>query len=381
MHKKEITIGYLSFFLIGLAANMLFAMLPDVRASFGLSYSQAGNIMIALQIGVITSLLLRIKILDRLGVKRVLILATGLWLTGHAFITLTTTTYFLYAGVLFTGMSYGLYQNILSAYVNMMSKVNKNKRMSLMNAFFGLGSVGAPLAARAALATGNWKSGYLFITVAVIAMGIFVTTIPFKSMKEESADRGERFPFGPSFFLLALFILAYPLAEFTAGSWSSEYWKALGDNELINYSLITAFFWLPFTIGRFFTGQIADRVGTMRFMQGTSLFYLAAAILWLFFRGPYMTILALILMALGLAGMFPIFIILSGEFFPRHIGTITTWIFFFIALGAMSSQKLVGLVADQLGIGILPYAYLIAALMILAIVFGLSREHRRARHD
>lgn len=377
MTKQELHLGYGIYFAVGLSLNLLFAMLPDVRDTFKLNYSEAGNIMGVLQIGFITSLMLRMKLLNYLGMKRLLLVTGVSWLAGIGLMTLTVEKNLLLVGVMLTGIAYGMFQNLYSAYAVMTSKKDKNRHVSMMNAFFGIGSVAAPLTASAALAVGNWRTGYLVVFAVVLLMLVRLLQLTFLPVSEGTDRQKAPFSFGLTFLYIGLFIVIYPLGEFTAGSWASEYWKNFGNNTVIPYSMITAFFWIPFTVGRIRGGVLADRIGGMVFMLRTCGLFLAASLVWVMFTSPWITLVSLVVIAYSLAGMFPIFLILAGEYYPQHIGTITSWLFFFLSMGGMGTQKVVGLAAEAFGIGILPMVFLAAALLLISVLLGLRHERSK----
>lgn len=377
MKKKELYLGYTVFFTVGLAINIVFALLPDIRASFQLTYGEAGNAMVVLQVGFITSLALRTKLLEFLGMKKLLLLASVIWMTGIGCITLLTAKNYLYLGITLSGFAYGTFQNLFSAYVVMASDHSKGERLSLMNAFFGIGSVAAPLFASIALALGNWRIGYIPIFISIIGMIMTLFSIRFLPVFEENSGNKESFPFGLTFIFVGLFVVIYPMTEFTAGSWSSEYWSELGDTSIIPYSMVTAFFWVSFTLGRLMTGRIADKIGAMPFMLRTTLLFMAVSLIWILIDHPIIALFSLVGIGFTLAGMFPIFLIQAGEFFPRHIGIITSWFFFFLSVGGMGSQKLVGEMAEAFGIGILPPVFLTSSLLLMAVLLLLNRERKK----
>ncbi len=377
MKNIELYLGYTVFFTVGLAINIIFALLPDIRATFQLSYAEAGNVMVVLQVGFITSLALRTKLLNHLGMRKLLLLASVIWMTGIGCITLSAVKYFLYLGVTLSGFAYGTFQNLFSAYVVMASDRDKGKRISLMNAFFGIGSVAAPFFASIALAFGNWRIGYAPIVLSIVGMTMVLFSIRFLPVFEETTGHKKAFPFGLTFIFVGLFVIIYPMTEFTAGSWSSEYWSVLGDTSMIPYSMVTAFFWVSFTLGRLVTGRIADRIGAMPFMLRTTLLFMAVSTLWLLIDHPLIALLSLVGIGFTLAGMFPIFLIQAGEFFPRHIGTITSWFFFFLSIGGMGSQKLVGEMAETFGIGVLPPIFFTSSFLLMAVLLLLNRERKK----
>lgn len=377
LKNKEFHLGCLAFFTIGMAVNIIFSLLPDIRDAFELSYAEAGNVMVVLQIGFIISLIARTKLLEHLKMKKLLFVAVGAWLTGIGFIILSANKYFLYAGIAFSGFSYGTFQNLLSAYIVMASERNTGKRVSLMNAFFGIGSITAPVMASMALAIGNWRFGYVPIVILIFILLSMVSHIQFLPVFETENNTKESFSFGLTFICISLFVFVYPMTEFTAGSWFSEYWHVLGDEKIVPYSMVTAFFWLSFTIGRLIAGKIADHIGSMPFMLGTTLLFMLISAIWVKIDHPIVALGSLIGIGLTLAGMFPVFLIQAGEFFPKHIGTITSWFYFFLSVGGMTSQKFVGEMAEIYGIGVLPLIFLGSSVFLMMVLLFLSKERKR----
>ncbi|SMP61795.1 Fucose permease [Anoxynatronum buryatiense] len=367
---------FLSFFIMGVSGSQLAALLPEIRHAFQISFQQAGSAMAGLSAGLLISMFAGIFIMDRLNRKKTLILGGILWATGFAMMIFATEFHWFLAGLTVTGSGFGLYQTGASVTMATLATRGKGKEVGYLNLFFGLGAVVAPLLATWTVRLGNWRLAYGVCLVMVIIMQGLLLRIHFP----ETVTGGSKHSKGFSGLLLLIGLLAfaYPLTEQTVGSWISEYWFQAGNQQWVPYSLIPAVFWMTFTIGRGFSGRLADKMGYERYLTGVLTGYVLVTAVWVLFPSPVMTLFMLPLMGLLLAGVFPVIVVLISDAFPQSVGSATSVVFTFLALGSVLAPRITGNTIEQTGVTGLPVILLAGAVVswLLSTVILLWRRQQ-----
>ncbi|MEN1759960.1 MFS transporter [Anoxynatronum sibiricum] len=350
---------FLSFLIMGISGSQLAALLPEIRSTFQITFQQAGSAMSGFSTGLLASMFAGIFIMDRLSRKIVLLLGGFLWAAGFAMVVAASDFSWFLAGLTITGSGFGLYQTGASVTMATMATRGKGKEVGYLNLFFGLGAVMAPLLATWTVTLGNWRLSYGICLGMVALMQGLLLVIPFP----EKAAGGSQQPVRLSGLLLLIGLLAfiYPLTEQTVGAWISEYWFQAGNHQWISFTLIPAVFWIAFTIGRGFAGRVADSVGYERYLAGALACYAAVTAFWALVPSPAITLLMLPLMGLLLAGVFPVIVVLISDAFPQSVGSATSVVFTFLAMGGVLAPRITGNTMEQVGVSGLPVILLAGA--------------------
>ncbi|WP_437624088.1 MFS transporter [Sorangium sp. So ce1151] len=332
---------YVGFVSLGLPDAVLGVAWPSLRAAFALPQSALGALLVATGVGYFSSSIAAGKLVDRLGVGKLLTLSSGL-------ITVALLGYAMtpvWPLLLLCGLIAGLGSGAIDAGLNAYAASNFSARhVNWLHACYCAGAALGPLIATAALATtGSWRSGYAIIGAIMLLLSTAFAVVKGSFRARAAAAEGPQEAPGVPVPLaaalrqrrvwlqIAVFFLytglelilgqwsftlnteARGVAAETAGVWAGAYWGSIG-------------------VGRVVLGLAVDRVGADRLLRMATLTALLGSVL--FAVGPALPGAAgLMLAGLGLAPIYPT--LMSRT--PARLGPYTAH-----AIGLQASAAMVG---------------------------------------
>lgn len=322
-----LVLSYLAFISIGFPDAVLGVAWPSIRTTFELPATGLSFILFSSAAGYIFSGLIAGKILERLGVGRLLVASTGLVATGLVgYAIVPWFPVFLMLAVLI-GLGSGAIDSALNFFA---AERFSEAVMNRLHAFFGVGALVGPLLMGAVLELdASWRWGYVIVgAVLFLMMFAFVTT-------RGSWDAGSHpHPSGNEsiratpirdvlrnrlvWINIALFFLCTGV-EFTAGQWAFTVLRErYGQSEGVS-SLWAGLYWGALAVGRLTLGMISARIGTGRMVQLGMGCNVIGGILYA--TGSFeIAVTGLMLMGFGMAPLFPLLMSLT----PRRLGTATS---------------------------------------------------------
>ncbi|WP_437783680.1 MFS transporter [Sorangium sp. So ce1097] len=356
---------YVGFVSLGLPDAVLGVAWPSLRTGFALPQSALGALLVGTGAGYFASSFAAGKLVERLGVGKLLTLSSGLItvaMLGYA----TTPAWPL---LILCGLIAGLGSGAIDAGLNAYAASNFSARhMNWLHACYCLGAALGPLIATAALATtGSWRSGYAILGAIMLVLTTAFAVVKGSFRARAAAAGGpQETPVVPLvaalrqrrvWLQIAVFFLytglevmlaqwsftlnteARGVATETAGAWASAYWGAIG-------------------VGRVALGLAIDRVGADRLLRMATLTALLGTVL--FAVGPaWPGAAGLMLAGLGLAPIYPT--LMSRT--PARLGPYTVH-----AIGFQASAAMIGGVAlPSLG-GVLAARVGLPSIGTLAVV-------------
>jgi fucose permease len=235
------------------------------------------------------------------------------------FVLAPNWTLFLAAGVV-GGAGVGIMDAVLNTYF---ATHHSPRATNWLHACFGLGTTIGPLlmdiVARMEL---GWQTGYLVsaLLFGALALSFFVTAKIWKqvSLVDETPPKGEIFQAlrRPWVWLGIALFFVYTGIEGTAGQWSFTYLTRAQATPAEQARFWVGAYWGTFTVGRVLFGLIANRFPADKLLRISMLCAtVAAGLLW-WNPIPLVGYLALALLGLMLAPIYP----LSITDTPRRVG-------------------------------------------------------------
>jgi fucose permease len=317
-------ISYIAFISIGFPDAVLGVAWPSVRETFGLSQAGLGYILFASGTGYCFSGLISGKIIDRLGVGRLLVVSTALVTTGLLGYSIAPVFPAFLAVAVLIGLGSGAIDSALNFYA---AERFSEAVMNRLHAFFGVGALIGPLIMGGVLDRGaSWRWGYVIVGSILLTMTLlFVISRRLWDVGNEHNEAGiERVVAIPvrevmrdRIVLLNVTIFFFCTGvEFTGGQWAFTVMsERFGQSDGIA-SLWAGLYWGALATGRLTLGMISARVGTARMVQ----FGIAGNIVGglLYTLGSYdVAVVGLLLMGFWMAPIFPLLMTLT----PRRIGS------------------------------------------------------------
>lgn len=368
-----LVIIYIVFISLGLPDSLLGAAWPVMHKDLGVDVSLASAI--SMMNLVLTSFVSffsgkYIRKYGTLKVTLVSIVCTILGMTGIAISPNIFTTMF-FSGVI--GLGGGAIDAALNSYV---AKYYSTRHMNWLHAFWGVGVSTSPLILSIFLKEGNWRLGYIAISLVQSLIFAFVfwkrgqwsiIKEDFSPVKEDKKLSLAQILKMPGIQLSIFTAGLYSSIEFTVGTWCASYLVfSLRFHPDVAARFVSVYF-AGIMIGRILAGFVSERI------KNDILIKLGAAIalfgmLLMMFGSYHVTIAALFLLGLGYGPIYPSQLHRIPDFFGK---TYAADIIGFHMAGAYAmgllAQVSIGYIASRTSFAIIPYMLAVLCTLLLVL--------------
>lgn len=367
-----IGLAFYAFIAIGIAEGGLGVLLPSILSTYHLTPATVTLLFLSQMSGYMVAALASSLLSSRMGLARMLLLAT-ITLTGALVIyALTAHWSVMVAAGTLLGLGIGLIDAGINTYIADQRNANL---MGLLHAFYGIGALLGPTLATTLLALGlGWRLVYLHIAGIVgltVAGMLWAVVYRYKPMAVRVLKEGTnaRASLGlalrtPTVLVAGLLLLVYVGTEASVGNWAYSVQSiSRGTPELIAGYSVSAY-WLGLTVGRLSMGALIKRLGAVRTIDFSLALLTGGLVGWWLLPSQ---LWSLPLIGFALAAIFPATIWLmpqrvSPSLVPAAIGFITS----VASLGAATIPTIVGWIAAHAGLEIIPALMVpLAALMVV----------------
>ena len=376
MFQLLLAIIYLAFISLGLPDSMLGAAWPDMYTEFGVPLSYAGILSAIIAAGTIISSLQSDRLTLKLGTGKVTAISVAM--TAVALFGFSTTHHFWL--LCLWAIPYGFGGGSVDASLNNYVALHyESRHMSWLHCMWGVGAATGPYIMGYALTGGfGWNRGYRIVSVMQIVLTIllFFSLPLWKSRKAVvNTQTGEtRKPMalkdvlkikGAKEVLICFF--CYCAIEQTAGLWASSYLNLHKGIPVETAASFASMFYIGITAGRAISGFLTMKLNDTKMIRlGQGLIF--AGIVTMFLPlGENAALVGLILIGLGCAPIYPCIIHSTPERFGEDKSQALIGVqMAFAYMGTLSMPPLFGLIANGIGVSVLPvYLFLIMVLMVL----------------
>lgn len=374
-----VILAYVAFIALGMPDGLLGVAWPSIRTSFSIPLDAIGMLLTAAVTGYMTSSFLSGPLITRLGVGRVLAAScamTGVALIGYTFVP------FWWMMVLL-GVVAGLGAGAIDAGLNTYVAAHFGEGlMQWLHASYGIGVTLGPIIMTIALTSLNsWQAGYRVVGGFQIALAAcFVLTLAMWNNNDKSAAGDEpkrltdyRTPMGetlrqPLVWLSALLFFMYCGAEVALGTWTySLLIESRGIAPAVA-GLWAGSYWATFTIGRVVAGLYAKRAGVnLLVLGGLGGAVLGAVLLW---WNPFSaaSLAGVALIGFSIAPIFPALMSGTSQRVGEHFAANTIGLqMAATGLGTAVIPSLVGILARQVSLEVIPVCLLVLFLSLFAL--------------
>ncbi len=363
MRRSVLIIPFaLALVVIGLGISGAGSVIPEVAEHFSLPYAATGRVFLVHGLGYFVSLMVGGILGD--FVFRGTVLRVGLWLAVLGFLGIAFSLTF--SGVLLAFLIMGIGMGFLDCMVNPIAQSVFPERpgavLSIIHAFFGLGSLLAPRFYAFLSTHGySWQDLYkLTAGFTALTAGIFL--LPFVPRNIGGDRRGalSRAFTGKVFWLLGGTMLLYAAGVSTLNGWLVTYYKERGIVPERG-AIFLSYFWLGLLVGRFVLSSFSEKIGYLRLIKINALGgALGAALAVLSFGHSFFSPLFLFLSGFCLSTLIPLTLVYALLSFPEVASTASGWVLFNNGLGNFLFPWLFGIVGGRFGfsttMGLVPLA-------------------------
>jgi FHS family glucose/mannose:H+ symporter-like MFS transporter len=360
---------------------------------FGLSLAAAGLIPMMMGAGRLVSAAGLGWLSDTLGRVPVMVLGCLVTAVGAVLYAFSSWWWESLTSMLAVGLGYGLLDVSANAMVADLSTSNRQSDINRLQAFFGVGSVIAPLLTAALISAGQgWEPVYtvsgLLLLIALLPLAVCRSTGTLavqagagsaKAVRKGVSD-AERLTASPrvnsriigsrTFLVLLVVSFVYGGLSRTVLAWTNTFLVGRSVSPLASmYPVIL--FNTGLAIGRFMAGSVIKWSYRTVFLVGSVGAVLSIAVCTVS-SDLILTASSLALAGLSLAALFPTAVTWGSELAPEHIGVSTGLLSMAVGAGSMVVPWFTGVISDAIGLrfGILGTGAVSGLAMAALVLFS-----------
>ncbi len=312
MFSLLLVIIYIAFISLGLPDSILGSAWPSMYEELQTPVSWVSILSMIIAGGTIISSMFSGKIIGVLGTGKVTAISVAM--TAVALFGFSASPSFM--ALCLWGIPYGLGAGSVDAALNNYVALHyQSRHMNWLHCFWGVGATVGPYIMGLCLTHHlTWNNGYQVIGVLqtlLVAALLFSLPLWKKPVKEEGKDNaGNKVKItevlkmkGAIGVLFSFF--SYCAVETTAGLWASSFLvfeKGIDAETAAKYASL---FYLGITVGRLISGFAADRIGDKNMVRIGQTICLTAILLFFVPLGKTLALVALVLLGLGCAPVYP----------------------------------------------------------------------------
>jgi len=342
-----------------------------------------GSLAALLPLGILIGSLVFGPAVDRYGYKLPFVAPLVLMAAGFELIAFSPWFALLQVSFFLIGLGGGIINGSTNALVADISEGKRSARLSLLGFFYGLGALGMP-GLTAALA------GLISPATVIAGIGLVVLVVAalFVAVEFPAPKHPQGFPLrqatgllrdGP-LLLLSSVLFFQSAMESMVNNWTALYLQtSTGSTVEASLAALTIFAG-SLTVARLVLGGLLRKVPSERVVTICYGLTFAGAILLLIHGSWAAALLAVVLLGVGLAPIFPVVFSYIGGLYPQLTGTAFGIALVIALTGNMALNYLVGVLWQAAGIGGFPLTFTACVVLGFALFrTGLGRVPASAR--
>ncbi|MDQ2809293.1 MAG: MFS transporter [Chloroflexota bacterium] len=368
--QLQIGLAFLAFILIGANDGAVGVLLPSLQAFYRVDKATIALLFLAGTLGYLIAAFASGALVERLGLRRFLLLGVGGFLGSAALMTLRPPFFLVLVVLLLLGFGVAILDAGLNAYIAGLP--DNTALLNYLHAFYGLGALTGPLVASGVLALGGvWNQVYaVWVAISLIVLAGVLAWVP-----RRAAGPAETHPEGAAWrvalrlrvvVLAAAFLLFYVGSEVSLGSWSYSLLTEERHEAALLSGWIVSGYWLGLTLGRLTLARLAARVGNRRLIEGCLIGVVIGVLLVWVAPGSLGAALGLWITGFSLGPIFPTTIALMAERVPSRL--LPSAIGFLASAGSAGAALfpwIAGNLAERIGLwALLPYIIILTSAML-----------------
>ena len=381
----SLVVAFFGFVLVGISGGAAGVLLPSLSAYYHVDNAVIGLLFILSSTGYFLAALNGGLLVERLGLRRFLLLGTVIVAIGVFGFSLEPPFALALVAEFLIGWGIGMQETGLNIYIT--AQPRHATLLNYLHAFYGVGALIGPIGASVLLAVRwGWNSVYLFLggLSLVLLLGFMAITafkLPANERKEnEKPVEGNVLRAAliyPAVWLAALFLLVYVGVEVSLGNWSYTFLLNARQQGTVTAGWIVSGYWLGLTLGRFVLQRLAERfgVGNRRLMYACMLgCALGLFVIW-FLPGGLMAAIGFLLVGFSIGPIYPLTVAITPRLVPvRLAASVIGFLISLSMIGLAFFPWVAGVLLQVVGMwSLLPYTLALTALMIV-LWWSLSRR-------
>lgn len=389
-----LTLIYLAFISLGLPDSVLGSAWPFMHADLDVPIGWAGYVAAIVSVSTVVSSLFSHWVIHRFGTGKVTVASVVLTAIALLGFSLSPVFWWLLLLAIPLGLGAGAVDSGLNAFV---AEHYSAKHMNWLHCFWGVGAMLGPVFISVLTTSGqSWRSGYASISVVqFVLVALLLYSLPMWRRYEPGRfeDHGEATAAGSSpglfapmrvkgaGFAMMVFFL-YTSMESSVMLWGASYLvEARGIPPATAAGWISLFF-LGLTAGRALSGFLSMKLNNETLIRVGCVLLGVGFILMLLPLAPIVTLIALMLVGLGLAPIFPAMLHQAPVYFGKENARATVGLQMACAYtGTTLMPPLFGQLFAHISFDLMPYVLFACGAGLAACAMRLSNIASKGHPD
>jgi fucose permease len=319
----------INFLLFGVSVTIVGATVPEIIRQFGWTYLAMGAVISAAPVGYFVSTFASGILVERFGMKMVLLSGLVLQVLGLSFFGTGPSILLNLSLTFLMGLGQGSTEVVTDFCVTRMDHPGRSRLLSLMHAAFPAGAVAGPLFLGYVISTGQaWQAFYRALAITGILITIGLATLRFPSGREGRKRLGFEVFRDRFLILLSIVMFLFIGAELGISAWLSEYFVRVFGSSSSTGAWMVSLFWLGALSGRLSLSILyrGSEQANILVVLGCSVVIILS--LFPLMASPFWAGILILLLGLGFSVIFPFVIVIAGYGFRENqgvaIGTVAT---------------------------------------------------------
>ena len=379
LHKRVLAAASLSVGAFALTYALVGPVLTSVMEAFGMDDAAGGFISGVMQFGFFASALTGGYFADKLGMRRLMLLSTGMLSVGAFLCAISPNSVVLVAGLIAVGLGAGIVEGVGSALVNHVFEEKSAPALNFVQAVFGVGALTAPVLGALVLRFADgWRLGFGLCAAVSLVATLCQFILPRKTDGDHRLDLSivKQLASDGGFLLLCLTLFLYVCGEMGCASWVSAFVEREQGLPKSLAALTATLFW---------GGMLLGRIAYLRLTMTVKLTVLLkiCALLAMGFIGAgiaapegWQSMALFGLGGMALSGLWPTIVAVGGQWYAKYGATGTGVLVAIGGLGVITMPYLIGLLSESLGLRTAMYFDLPALLAVAALMHWFEKKHK-----
>jgi FHS family glucose/mannose:H+ symporter-like MFS transporter len=369
---------YYAFFSSGVMGTLMGAILPSMKAEYGMSYVLSGNVISAHQVGNFIALIVSGYLPLLVGRKRSTVLLVLGIPVGFLLMTLTGNPLLLILSFALAGVGKGTKSNIANVVTSEIA-IEKSSGLNLLHAFFAIGAFVGPFLALFAISRPSLGWRYSAWIVVLLEVGVILRFATSSLSGDKSiGSKGEHTSFltSSNFWLASLILFFYLCGEISILGWLVTYFIDTGRLTVALAQVASSVLWVCIFVGRLICAALVTKMDKHVLLIVLGILQLFFFILMIWVSSVILIFISLLGFGLALSGTYPTVIATMDRHFTNSTVVMGTTMAI-STLGAIIMPTVVGAVAQQAGIAVGLATITISFFIMVGLIIFKYRYERK----
>ncbi len=373
--------AYAGMFGFGIVMALLGAILPLVSGRLHFDLAHAGNLFLAMNGAMLATTVAIGPLLDRFGMKVALVVAPLFVAVAMVLVAGVHTFGGLVVAVVLLGAGGGALNQATNTLIADLHEDPKRKSaaLNLLGVFFGFGALFIPFTI-GSLLSALGLANILYVGAAVSLVPVVSVWLTFPAPRQgQGVPIGDvlRFARQPLVVVFALLLFCESGNEFLLGGYVTTFLTRNLGASVAAASYLLAAYWGALMVGRIVLSGVLLHASGGNLILASALGVAVSVALLLFAPALPVGAMAIVLLGLSIAAIFPTTLGIAGAQYPTHSGTVFGILIGVALSGGMTLPWVAGQLAARRGVGAGLLLAMVSALIIAGLELTSARMTRR----